>query len=149
VGRNFVNSIPVIPFIAQPTHHPVVILVLLTTTDRRRLTGHMALRHPSKSPVARLQFEDTSAYTLARSQRARKHVSPPHNFRVQVLVARGRSEWFVRVVVSAAVLVGLTPTVIVAAPAPTWPSIPMTIQAEVSTMEFSKRPTEFSPVSSG
>jgi hypothetical protein len=49
-----------------------------------------------------------------------------HNFRVQVLVARGRSEWFVKVVVSAATFVGSTPAVIVAAPAPTWPSIPMT-----------------------
>jgi hypothetical protein len=55
------------------------------------------------------------------------HDAISHNFRVQVFVARGRSEWFVRVVVSAAVLVGLTPAVIVAAPAPFCPSIPMTV----------------------
>ena len=53
-----------------------------------------------------------------------------HNFRVQVLVARGLSEWFVRVVVSAATFVGRAPAVIVAAPAPTWPSIPMTAKTK-------------------
>jgi hypothetical protein len=63
------------------------------------------------------------------------HIMRPfiaHNFRVQVLVARGLSEWFVRVVVSAATFVGRAPAVIVAAPAPTWPSIPMTAERSLA-----------------
>ena len=65
-----------------------------------------------------------------------------HNFRVQVFVARGRSEWFVRVAVSVGVLVGLTPAVIVAAPEPAWPSIPMTgCESQWIEDEYSKNKT--------
>lgn len=76
----------------------------------------------------RLAISYIATYPLPTSHHIRNSQKSSHSLRVQVFVARGRSEWFVRVAVSAGVLVGLTPAVMVAAPAPAWPSIPMTVR---------------------
>jgi hypothetical protein len=120
------NSIPFIPFNCVTSPISSLFPVSLMATDKALLRYP---RNPTLALPLRLILPPTIPPTPHQFSTMRPPISSSHNFRVQVLVARGRSEWFVRVVVSAAVLAGLTPTVMVAAPAPTWPSIPMTAQA--------------------